>query len=53
MEILAGYYVLCAATGAEILLSELKYWCVATQKAYSGPEVVDTASFYTKSRVDT
>jgi len=32
-----GAYVMCAQTGAEIPLQELKYWSVARQEAYAGP----------------
>jgi hypothetical protein len=31
---LAGYFVLCAATGEEIPLSNLKYWNVDRQEPY-------------------
>jgi hypothetical protein len=30
-----GSYVLCAVTGAQIPLDELKYWSVARQEAYA------------------
>lgn len=30
-----GAYVLCAVTGAQILLEDLKYWSVDAQEAYA------------------
>lgn len=30
----AGSYVICAMTGAQIPIDELKYWSVARQEAY-------------------
>ncbi|MGB6536371.1 MAG: DUF2093 domain-containing protein [Xanthobacteraceae bacterium] len=35
-----GAFVLCAVTGAEIPLEELRYWSVELQEAYVSPEVV-------------
>ncbi|MGO4573412.1 DUF2093 domain-containing protein [Microvirga sp. 2TAF3] len=35
-----GAFVLCAVTGKQIPLDELKYWSVARQEAYSSPEAV-------------
>ena len=34
-----GTFVLCAVSGAQIPLSELRYWNVDTQEAYAGPEI--------------
>ncbi len=34
-----GDYVKCAVTGQKIPLSELKYWSVELQEAYSSPHV--------------
>jgi hypothetical protein len=33
-----GAYVICAVTGAQILLDDLRYWNVDLQEAYSSPE---------------
>lgn len=33
-----GTFVRCAVTGAPIPLDELRYWNVALQEAYAGPE---------------
>jgi hypothetical protein len=35
-----GAYVLCAVTGRQIPLDELKYWSVELQEAYATPEAV-------------
>ncbi|ACA21075.1 conserved hypothetical protein [Methylobacterium sp. 4-46] len=35
-----GRFVRCAVTGAEIALDDLRYWSVARQEAYAGPEAV-------------
>ncbi|TAK48355.1 MAG: DUF2093 domain-containing protein [Xanthobacteraceae bacterium] len=35
-----GGYVVCAVTGAQIKLEELKYWSVDLQEAYASPEAV-------------
>lgn len=35
-----GTFVLCAVTGEPIPLAELRYWDVALQEAYAGPEAV-------------
>jgi hypothetical protein len=35
-----GAYVLCAVTGAQIPLDDLKYWSVDRQEAYATPEAV-------------
>ncbi len=35
-----GAYVRCAVTGQHILIDDLKYWSVAHQEAYAGPEAV-------------
>ena len=32
-----GDHVLCAVTGMQIPLEELRYWCVDRQEAYAGP----------------
>lgn len=32
-----GSYVLCAVTGAQIPLEDLRYWNVDAQEAYAGP----------------
>ncbi len=34
----SGAYVICASTGQQIPLDELKYWSVELQEAYSSPE---------------
>lgn len=34
-----GAYVLCAVTGKQIPLGELKYWSVAAQEAYASAEI--------------
>lgn len=34
-----GDYVRCAVTGVQIPLTELRYWSVELQEAYSTPEV--------------
>ena len=33
-----GDHVLCAVTGVQIPLDELRYWSVERQEAYCGPE---------------
>jgi hypothetical protein len=33
-----GAYVLCAATGAQIPIEDLRYWNVDRQEPYAGPE---------------
>ena len=33
-----GAYVLCAVSGRRIPLDGLRYWSVALQEAYAGPE---------------
>ncbi len=33
-----GAYVLCAATGAQIPIEDLRYWSVDRQEPYAGPE---------------
>ena len=35
----AGSYVVCAMTGAQIPVDELKYWSVARQEAYATAEL--------------
>ena len=35
-----GSHVRCAVTGQRIAIDDLKYWSVARQEAYSGPEAV-------------
>ena len=35
-----GAFVLCAVTGAQIPLEELRYWSVDLQEAYATPEAV-------------
>ena len=35
-----GDYVLCSVSGKKILLSDLKYWNVELQEAYSSPEEI-------------
>ena len=35
-----GAYVLCAVTGMQIPLDDLKYWSVDRQEAYATPEAV-------------
>jgi len=34
-----GAFVVCAVTGQQIPISELRYWSVERQEAYAGPEV--------------
>ena len=34
-----GHYVLCAVTGEQIPLEELRYWSVDRQEAYASPEI--------------
>ena len=34
-----GSHVLCAVTGERIPLDALRYWSVARQEAYAGPQV--------------
>ena len=34
-----GHYVLCAVTGEQISLEELRYWSVDRQEAYASPEI--------------
>ena len=34
-----GTYVVCAVTGAEISLEDLRYWNVDLQEAYASPEI--------------
>ncbi|MDA7787656.1 DUF2093 domain-containing protein [Sphingomonadaceae bacterium] len=33
-----GPYVLCAVTGDQVMLEELRYWCVVRQEPYGSPE---------------
>jgi hypothetical protein len=33
-----GTHVICAMTGAPILLDDLKYWSVERQEPYAGPD---------------
>jgi hypothetical protein len=35
-----GHYVVCAVTGVQIPLDQLKYWSVERQEAYVSPEAV-------------
>jgi hypothetical protein len=35
-----GRYVICAVTGLQIALDQLKYWSVERQEAYISPEAV-------------
>ena len=37
-----GHYVVCAVTGVQIPLDQLKYWSVERQEAYVSPEAVRT-----------
>jgi hypothetical protein len=39
-----GDHVLCARTGAEISLDQLRYWSVLRQEAYANPEVATQAA---------
>ncbi len=34
-----GSYVLCAATGQQVYLDELRYWSVERQEAYASAEI--------------
>ncbi len=36
-----GAFVVCAATGAQIALEDLRYWNVDRQEPYAGPEAVE------------
>lgn len=36
--IVPGAYVVCAVTGVQIPLDDLRYWSVARQEAYASPE---------------
>jgi hypothetical protein len=36
-----GAYVLCAVTGAQIPLEDLRYWNVDLQEAYATPEAAN------------
>jgi hypothetical protein len=38
-----GDHVVCAVTGERVPLEELRYWSVAAQEAYAGPEVATQA----------
>ncbi len=35
-----GLFVLCAVTGVQIPLDELRYWSVERQEAYASPQAV-------------
>ena len=35
-----GAYVICAVTGAQIPLEDLRYWNVDLQEAYASPQAV-------------
>lgn len=35
----AGHFVICAVSGQQIPLEELRYWCVERQEAYASPEL--------------
>lgn len=35
-----GHFVLCAVTGRQIALDQLRYWSVERQEPYSSPEAV-------------
>ena len=37
--LVAGAYVLCAVTGAQIPLDALRYWSVDLQEAYATPDI--------------
>jgi hypothetical protein len=39
-QIFEQWHVVCAASGEPILLCDLKYWDVETQKVYRRPELV-------------
>jgi len=34
-----GHFVVCAVTGEQVLLEELRYWSVELQEAYAGPDI--------------
>jgi hypothetical protein len=37
--LIQGAYVVCAITGVQIPLEELRYWSAERQEAYASPEV--------------
>lgn len=37
----AGDYVLCAVTGQQIPVNDLKYWNADLQEAYASPEIAN------------
>lgn len=39
-----GDHVVCALSGAPIPLDQLRYWSVARQAAYAGPELATKAA---------
>jgi hypothetical protein len=45
-ELFVPYYVLCSITGDRISLSELTYWNIDQQIAYSRPEIIPISHFY-------
>jgi hypothetical protein len=36
-----GGHVICAATGVQVALEDLRYWSVDRQEPYAGPEAVE------------
>jgi hypothetical protein len=45
-ELFIPYYVWCSVTGDRIGLSELNYWNIDKQIAYSRPEIIPLSHFY-------
>lgn len=46
----AGDHVLCAVTGQEIALDDLRYWSVARQEAYASAELSVQAELGTAAK---
>ena len=45
-----GTYVICAVTGAQIPLEDLRYWSVDLQEAYANPEAANKRYRETRQR---
>jgi hypothetical protein len=45
-----GTYVICAVTGAQIPLEDLRYWSVDLQEAYANAEVANKRYRETRQR---
>lgn len=52
-SVMSTYYVVCGVSGARIVLSELLYWNVRLQKAYSDPALIPISDFYPHLVADT